>query len=268
MSRIHATAIVDVQAELDDSVQVGPYAVIGPRVRIGAGSRVAAHAVLQGPTVMGRGNQVYSFASIGGDPQDKKYAGEPTLLEIGDRNVFRECTTVNRGTVQGGGVTRVGDDNLFMAYVHVAHDCQVGNQTILANSTNLAGHVEVGDWAILGGYTGVHQFCKVGAHAMCGVGTVLLHDLPPFVMCSGNPSSPHGLNTEGLRRRGFEAATIDLLKRCYRILYRQGLSLEQAQAEIAGQRLALGEDAGSGQASRTLALLLEFLGRVSRGIVR
>jgi UDP-N-acetylglucosamine acyltransferase len=280
VARIHPTAFVDPSAELADDVEVGPYAVIGADVTIGAGTRVLAHATLAGPATLGAGNVVHPHASLGGPPQDKKYRGEPTTLEIGDGNTFRECVTVNRGTVQDRGVTRIGDDNWVMAYVHVAHDCRIGSHTILANTTNLGGHVELGDWVILGGCTQVHQFCKVGAHAMTGTGTILLHDVPPYVMVSGNPSAPHGLNTEGLRRRGFDAATIARLKRAYRALYRSGLTLEQARARLEAERAALPEAPaslpGASAASTApalgerdaLGLLTAFLARVERGIVR
>ena len=203
MTRIHASALVDARAELDASVEVGAYSIIGPHVRIGADTVVGPHVVVEGHTAIGRGNRIFQFASIGAAPQDKKYAGEPTRLEIGDSNTIREFVTLNRGTAQDRGVTTIGSDNWIMAYVHVAHDCVVGDHTIFANSSNLAGHVEVGDWVILGGFTGVHQFCKIGAHAMTGVGTVVLHDIPPFVMASGNTAKAHGINSEGLRRRGF-----------------------------------------------------------------
>jgi len=203
MAMIHATALVDPNAELADSVQVGPFAIIGPDVVIGDNTQVHAYAQVLGHTQMGRHNVVHSHCVIGGPPQDKKYKGEATRLEIGDHNTFRECCTVNLGTAQDVGVTRIGSDNWIMAYVHIAHDCQVGSHTIMANATQLAGHVTVGDWAILGGITGVHQFVKIGAHAMTGAGTTLLQDLPPYVMANGNPAGPHGVNTEGLKRRGF-----------------------------------------------------------------
>lgn len=279
MARIHPSAIVDPGADLADDVEVGPYAIVGAGVVVGSGTTVGAHAVLEGPARIGRDNRIHPHAVIGGAPQDKKYRGEPTALEIGDGNTFREFTTVNRGTVQDAGVTRIGDRNWVMAYVHVAHDCVVGSNTILANTTNLAGHVEVGDWAILGGYTGVHQFCKIGAHAMTGVGTVVLHDVPPFVMASGNTAAAHGLNTEGLRRRGFDADTIALLKRAYRTLYRSDLTLQQAREQLVAQldglpvgvppaaASAAEADAALGQAD-ALRLLTDFLGRVARGIVR
>jgi UDP-N-acetylglucosamine acyltransferase len=261
MSRIHASAIVDRAAELDHDVEVGPFSVIGAGVTIGSACRIGPHVVIQGPTTIGRSNTFHSFASIGGPPQDKKYRGEPTSLEIGDGNTFREGVTVNRGTAQGGGLTRIGRDNWVMAYVHIAHDCQVGDHTIFANTTNLAGHVEVGDWAILGGCTQVHQFCKIGAHAMTGAGTVVLHDIPPFVMASGNSASAHGINTEGLRRRGFGADRIQALRRAYKILYKTGLTLESAREEISAGPAE--EDARG-----DWALLADFLSRVSRGIVR
>ena len=262
MARIHPSAIVDPAAELDTGVEVGPYSVVGAGVRIGAGSRIGPHVVIDGLTTLGRENAVYAFASIGGPPQDKKYAGEPTRVEIGDRNTLREYVTVNCGTVQDRGVTRIGDDNWIMAYVHVAHDCVVGSHTILANTTNLAGHVEVGDWAILGGYTGVHQFCKIGAHAMSGVGSVVLHDVPPFVMVSGNSAAAHGINTEGLKRRGFTAEAIARIRRAYKTLYKSGLTLEQARA-------ALAEDvAAGGEGAEAVERLAAFLAQVTRGIVR
>ena len=203
MPHIHPTALVDPSAEIDSDVEVGPYSIIGAGVSLGAGSRVGPHVVIEGGARIGRNNQFHPFASIGGAPQDKKYRGEPTSLIIGDGNTFRESVTVNRGTVQDQGATIIGNDNWIMAYVHVAHDCRIGDHTIFANTTNLAGHVEVGDWAILGGCTQVHQFCKIGAHAMTGAGTVVLHDIPPFVMASGNSAQAHGLNSEGLKRRGF-----------------------------------------------------------------
>lgn len=277
MARIHPSALVDPGAELDDDVEVGPFAVVGAGVRLGAGTRIHAHATLEGPTTLGRGNVVFPHATIGGPPQDKKYRGEPTTLEIGDGNTFRECVTVNRGTVQDTGVTKIGDDNWVMAYVHIAHDCRVGSHTILANTTNLAGHVELGDYVILGGCTQVHQFCKVGAHAMTGTGTILLHDVPPYVLATGNPSAPHGLNTEGLKRRGFEAETIAMLRRAYRTLYRSELTLAQArerlEAELAelvarGAAPAAALPPTALTAPEALGLLNGFLARVERGIVR
>jgi UDP-N-acetylglucosamine acyltransferase len=262
MTRIHPSALVDARAELDASVEVGPYSIIGPNVRIGADTVIGPHVVVDGHTAIGRGNRIFQFASIGAAPQDKKYAGEPTRLEIGDGNTIREFVTLNRGTAQDRGVTTIGSDNWIMAYVHVAHDCVVGDHTIFANSSNLAGHVEIGDWVILGGYTGVHQFCKIGAHAMTGVGTVVLHDIPPFVMASGNTAKAHGINSEGLRRRGFDNDTINAVRRAYKTLYKNGLTLEQARAQLAEQA----QRPGSGHAE--IARIADFLASVSRGIVR
>ena len=259
---IHPTAIVDPSAELAPDVTVGPYAIIGADVAIGAGSTVAAHAIIEGPARIGSNNRFYSFCAIGGEPQDKKYAGERTRLEIGDGNTFREYVTVNRGTAQDVGVTRVGDDNWIMAYVHIAHDCQVGSHTILANTVNLAGHVSIGDWAILGGYTGVHQFCKIGAHVMTGVGTVVLQDIPTYVMASGNSAAAHGVNSEGLKRRGFTPQEIAIIRRAYRTIYRSSLGLDDARRSLAATADAVPE------AARCLAPLLDFLGSVTRGIVR
>jgi UDP-N-acetylglucosamine acyltransferase len=268
MARIHATALVDAGAHLDDDVTVGPYALIGAGVQIGGGSRIGANAVIEGSTRIGRDNEIFQFASIGAAPQDKKYKGEPTRVEIGDRNVFREFTTVNRGTAQGRAMTRIGDDNFLMAYVHVAHDCVVGNRTVFANSTNLGGHVTVADWVILSGYTGVHQFCKIGAHAMTGVGSVILHDVPPFVRTAGNSASVHGINTTGLRRRGFDDETIAQVKRAYRTLYRSGLTLDEARARLGAQLEALQGDGALPLAVDSIRLLVDFLSQVTRGIVR
>ena len=287
MARIHPSAIVDTGAELAADVEVGPYAVIGPQVVLGEGTTVGPHAVIEGPTHIGRHNRIHAHATLGGAPQDKKYRGEPTRLEVGDGNTFRECVTVNRGTVQDGGVTRIGRDNWVMAYVHIAHDCLVGDHTILANTTNLAGHVQIGDWVILGGCSQVHQFCKIGAHAMTGVSTVVLHDIPPFVMASGNTAQAHGMNTEGLRRRGFSAPSLAALRQAYKTLYRSGLTLQQAREALSEQvrtlQAAEGLNAGAsspspeGLAAEALAgldpaqavgVLVEFLARVERGIVR
>jgi UDP-N-acetylglucosamine acyltransferase len=258
MAKIHPTAIIDPRAELEESVEIGAYTLIGADVRIGARTSVGAHCVIEGDTCIGADNRIWQFNSLGGAPQDKKYAGEPTRLAIGDRNTIREYCTVNRGTVQDGGVTRLGDDNWIMAYVHVAHDCQVGNQVILANTTQLAGHVHIGDWAILGGFTGVHQFVHVGAHVMTGIASVLTKDLPPYVMCGGNPTAPHGINSEGLKRRGYTPAQIENLRRAYKILYRSGHTLEAARAELAALAAEHAE----------VQLLVEFLAASTRGIVR
>jgi len=259
---IHPTALVDPSAELAADVRVGPYAVIGASVQIGARSEIGAHAVIEGPTRIGEDNRIFAHACIGGDPQDKKYRGEPTSLEIGDRNTIREFCTFNRGTAQDAGVTRVGNDNWVMAYVHVAHDVQVGNQTILANNATLAGHVHVGDWVIVGGLTGVHQFCRLGAHAMLGFQSHVSQDVPPFMTVSGNPLAVHGFNIEGLRRRGFSKERIGQIKVIHRLLYRDGLTLAQARVAIEGLRgLVEGGDVD-------LDLMLGFLAQAQRGIVR
>ena len=223
MAQVHATAIVDAGAELAAGVTVGPYAVIGAGVQLGQGTTVGAHAVIDGPTRIGRDNRIFAHACLGGAPQDMKYRGEPTELEIGDRNTIREFCTFNRGTAQDAGVTRVGNDNWIMAYVHIAHDVQVGNRTILANNATLAGHVHIGDWVIVGGLTGVHQFCKIGAHAMTGFQSHVSQDVPPFMMVSGNPLGVHGFNVEGLRRRGFSRERIAQVRQMHRLLYRDGL---------------------------------------------
>jgi UDP-N-acetylglucosamine acyltransferase len=262
MSRIHATAIVDVQAELADDVTVGPYAVIGAHVRIGAGSSVGPHAVIEGHTVIGRNNTIFQFASVGAAPQDKKYAGEPTRLVIGDGNTIREFVTINTGTVQDGGVTTLGDDNWIMAYVHIAHDCHIANHTIIANAVQLAGHVHLGDWAYLGGLSGVHQYVRVGAHAMTGFQTRLSQDLPPYVTCAGNPAEAQGINAEGLRRRGFSAERIAQVKQMHRTLYRKGLTFETAVAEIGAMKAEAPESAAD------IDLMLGFLAAATRGIVR
>jgi UDP-N-acetylglucosamine acyltransferase len=263
---IHPSAFVDSKAQLADGVTVGAFSIVGPNVSIGANSQLHAHVIIEGHTTIGADNRFHAHSVIGGAPQDKKYAGEPTKLVIGDRNTFRESVTVNCGTVQDSGVTRVGNDNWVMAYVHVAHDCSVGDNTIMANCVQLAGHVVVGDWAILGGFTGVHQFCKVGAHAMAGVGSVVLHDIPPYVMVSGNSAQAHGINTEGLKRRGFSAAQITQLRAAYKTLYKQGLTFEQAKLALNAQVDSLrGTEAESAQ---SVALLVDFLSDVTRGIVR
>jgi UDP-N-acetylglucosamine acyltransferase len=232
---IHPTAIVHPGARLAEGVEVGPYAVIGEHVEIGAGTTVGAHAVIVGRTRIGRNNRIFHHATLGEAPQDKKYAGEPTRLEIGDDNTIREFCTFNTGTVQDLGVTRMGNGNWIMAYVHVAHDCQIGDSTTLANCTQLAGHVTVGDHAVLGGFTGIHQFCRVGAHAMTGVGSVVLADVPPYVMAMGNTAEPHGINSEGLKRRGFSAESIGGIRRGYKTLYKSGLGLEEAKQALRQQ---------------------------------
>jgi len=262
MAAIHPTAIVDAAAELAESVAVGAYAVVSARVRIGAGTTIGPHTVVDGRTTIGRDNHIHGHCSIGGPPQDKKYAGEDTALEIGNGNTIREFCTLNTGTAQDAGVTRVGHDNWIMAYVHVAHDCRVGDHTILANAVQLAGHVHVGDWAILGGLTGVHQFVRIGAHAMAGFSSRLAQDLPPFVMAAGNPVQAQGFNQEGLRRRGFSEARIGAVKQMHRALYRKGLTLAAAIAEIESLR------ARTPEAADDIALMLGFLAAAERGIVR
>ena len=258
MTGIHATAIVDPRARVGEGVTIGPYTVVDGDVEIGSGTTIGAHNVITGHTSIGRDNRIFHFCSIGEANQDKKYRGEPTRLVIGDRNTIREYASLNRGTVQDAGLTRVGDDNWIMAYCHVAHDCVVGNHTVLANAATLAGHVHVGDHAILGGLTGVHQFVRIGAHVMVGGASLVLQDVPPFVMVSGNPCAPHGINSEGLKRRGFGAEKVAAIKRAYRTLYREGLSLEEARAALAAQAAEAPE----------VAPLVEFLAASSRGIVR
>jgi UDP-N-acetylglucosamine acyltransferase len=265
MAVIHTTAIVDQAAQLAADVTVGAFAMIGPGVSIGAGSVIHPYAQVVGHTRMGSHNVVHSHCVIGGPPQDKKYRGEATRLEIGHHNIFRECCTVNLGTAQDRGVTTIGDHNWIMAYVHIAHDCQVGSNTIMANATQLGGHVVVGDWAILGGVTGVHQFVKVGAHAMTGAGTTLLQDLPPYVMANGNPAAPHGMNTEGLRRRGFSESQIAVLRRAYKTIYKSGNTLAQAISDLGNAELLgiASEDEAS-----AVNVLIDFLNSASRGITR
>ena len=264
MSRIHSTAIVDPRAELDSSVSVGPYTVIGPHVKVGAGTTVAAHCVIEGHTTIGRDNQIFQFNSVGAIPQDKKYAGEPCELIIGDRNTIREFCTLNIGSPGDAGVTKVGDDNWIMAYVHLAHDCIVGNHTIFANNSQLAGHVHVGDWVILGGFTVVHQFVKLGAHSMTAMCSLLFADLPPFVMCQGQPAQARSMNFEGLRRRGFTPDRIAAVKAMHKALYRDGLTLEQARAQI--QDLTTRHP----EATPDVDMMLSFLAQTTpqRGIVR
>jgi UDP-N-acetylglucosamine acyltransferase len=255
---LHPTALIHPGAKLADDVEVGPYSIIGEHVEIGAGTVVGSHVVIDGHTRIGQHNHIFQFNSLGEIPQDKKYAGEPTRLEIGDHNTIREFCTLNLGTAQDVGVTRVGNHNWIMAYVHLAHDCQIGNHTIFANNAQLAGHVVVEDYAILGGFTGVHQFCQIGAHVMTGVGTVVLQDIPPYVTASGNPVAPHGINSEGLKRRGFSSDAVMAIKRAYKTLYKSGLTLEQAKEAILGQADTHPE----------LHALADFLGRSERGIVR
>ncbi|MCX7960441.1 MAG: acyl-ACP--UDP-N-acetylglucosamine O-acyltransferase [Burkholderiales bacterium] len=255
---IHPTAIVAPQARLAADVTVGAYTIIGPGVEIGAGTWIGPHVVIEGRTRIGRRNRIHAFASIGGPPQDKKYAGEDTAVEIGDDNTIREYVTINRGTAYDAGVTRVGDDNWIMAYVHFAHDCQIGSHTVFANACELAGHVRVGDWAVLGATTLVHQFVRIGAHSFTGMGTYLDRDLPPYVRAAGNMARPYGINSVGLRRRGFAEETIVALKRAYRTLYRSGLGLAEARRELEAQARAHPE----------VRALAEFLDASVRGIIR
>jgi UDP-N-acetylglucosamine acyltransferase len=255
---IHPTAIIHSGAKLGVGVSVGAYSIVGEHVEVGEGTSIASHVVLEGHTRIGRDNRIFSFSAIGGEPQDKKYKGEPTRLEIGDRNTIREYCTIHTGTVQDSGTTRVGDDNWIMGYVHIAHDCQIGSNIILASNAQIAGHVHMGDWVILGGMTGVHQFVKIGAHAMTAGCTLLLQDLPPYVMASGNPSAPHGMNTEGLKRRGFSEEAVNALRRAYKTLYRSGLGLAEAIENLQQEY---------GQMPEVQALIV-FLRNAKRGIVR
>jgi UDP-N-acetylglucosamine acyltransferase len=262
MAAIHPTAIVDPRARLGASVSVGPYTVIGPEVTIDEGTTVGAHCVIEGRTTIGRDNRIFQFNSIGAIPQDKKYAGEPTGLQIGERNTIREFCTFNTGTAQDSGVTRIGDDNWIMAYVHIAHDCQVGDRTTLANNTTLGGHVHLGDWVVIGGLTGIHQFVKVGAHAMAGFASAVNQDVPPFMMVDGNPLAARGFNIEGLRRRGFTPARIAAVKQMHRLLYREGLTLDAARERIG----LLAEEVPEARAE--VELMSAFLADARRGIAR
>ncbi len=264
MQFIHPTAIVDAAAELDSSVEVGPYSIIGAGVRVAGGTRIGPHCVIEGRTTIGRDNRIFQFNSLGAIPQDKKYADEPCELHIGERNTIREFCTFNIGSPGATGVTRLGDDNWIMAYVHLAHDCQVGNHTIFANNAQLAGHVVVGDWAILGGFTVVHQFVRIGAHSMTAMCSLLFADLPPFAMCQGQPAAARSMNYEGLRRRGFSTERVAAVKAMYKALYRDNLALAQSCGRIA--QLAESHP----QAIDDVQLMLAFLARVDaqRGIVR
>lgn len=257
-TNIHPTAIVDPKAELGNDVTVGPYSLIGPDVKIDNGTSIGSHVVITGHTSIGKHNQIFQFSSLGEAPQDKKYQGEPTKLEIGDHNTIREFCTFNRGTSQDKGVTKIGNHNWIMAYVHIAHDCHVHNNTILANNSSLAGHVDMYDYAILGGFTLVHQFCKIGQHVITAVGSVVFKDIPPYVTASGYDANPHGINAEGLKRRGFSAESITNIKRAYKTLYRQSLTLDEAKVKLTNQALTAPE----------LSLLVEFLNESTRGIIR
>jgi len=255
---IHPSAIIDPGARIGAGVSIGPYAIIGDGVEIGDDCRIGAHAVLTGPTRLGKGNVVHSHATLGNDPQDKKFAGERTELVIGDHNTIFEFTTISRGTGDGGGITRIGDHNWIMAYVHIAHDCVVGDHCILANNATLAGHAVLGDWVILGGFAGIHQFCKIGAHAFIGMGSLVNADVPPFVMVADKYASPRGINAEGLKRRGFDAERISAIKRAYRALYLSGKPLAEVRTQLA-------EGAHDSQDVR---LMLEFIERSERGLLR
>lgn len=261
---IHSTAVVDPHAEVDSTVSIGPYTVIGPHVKLGAGTTVGAHCVIEGHTTIGRDNRIFQFNSLGAIPQDKKYAGEPCELVIGDRNTIREFCTLNIGSPGDVGVTRVGDDNWIMAYVHLAHDCQVGSHTIFANNSQLAGHVHVGDWVILGGFTVVHQFVRLGAHSMTAMCSLLFADLPPFVMSQGQPAKARTMNFEGLRRRGFSSERIAAVKAMHKALYRDNQTLESAQLQITGLSKEYPESLPD------IRMMLSFLEHTSphRGIVR
>jgi UDP-N-acetylglucosamine acyltransferase len=257
-TNIHPTAIVDSKAELADDVKIGAFSIIGPDVKIDTGTTIGPHVVINGHTAIGKHNTVFQFSSLGEAPQDKKYQGEPTKLQIGDYNTIREFCTFNRGTTQDKGVTKIGNHNWIMAYVHIAHDCHVHNNTILANNSSLAGHVDLYDHAILGGFTLIHQFCKIGEHVITAVGSVVFKDIPPYVTASGYDANPHGINSEGLKRRGFSAERISNIKRAYKTLYRQSLTLEEAKIALSEQALAAPE----------LNLLVEFLAQSTRGIIR
>ena len=255
---IHPTAIVDPKAELADDVTVGAFSIIGPDVKIDSGTRVGSHVVINGHTSIGKKNEIFQFSSLGEAPQDKKYKDEPTKLEIGNHNTIREFCTFNRGTAQDKGVTKIGDHNWIMAYVHIAHDCHVHNHTILANNSSLAGHVDMFDHAILGGFTLVHQFCKIGQHVITAVGSVVFKDIPPYVTASGYDANPHGINAEGLKRRGFSTESITNIKRAYKTLYRQSLTLEEAKQVLTQEALNAPE----------LDILVAFLNQSTRGIIR
>ncbi len=255
---IHPTAHVDPDARIGADVTVGPFAVIGAQVEIGAGTWIGPHAVIDGPTVIGRDNRIHAHAVLGGEPQDKKYAGQPTRLVIGDRNVIREFCTFNRGTAEDAGETHIGDDNWIMAYVHIAHDCRVGNHTIFANAASLAGHCTVEDYAILGGFSLIHQFCRVGAHAFTAMGSVINRDVPPFVTVAGEYAEPHGVNSEGLRRRGFDSERITSIKRAYRTLYKSGLPLAEAREQLAE----------AARQAPDVQQLIDFIDKSQRSLIR
>lgn len=258
MARIHPSAVVDSQASLADDVEVGAFSVIGPHVSVGQGSWIGPHVVINGHTTIGADNRIFQFASVGEVPQDKKYNGEPTQLVIGDRNTIREGCTLNRGTAQDGGITRLGSDNWIMAYVHVAHDCLIGDNCILANNATLAGHVHLGDWVFLGGFTTVHQFCHIGPHAMTAFTAAVSQDVPPYITAAGNRAIPHGINSEGLKRRGYTPEAILAIKRAYKTVYRNGLTLDEARVQLAEQAAT----------NPDIQLFLDFIAQSTRGIIR
>lgn len=268
MTQIHSTAVVDPKADLAADVTVGPYTIIGPNVRIGAGTTIGAHTMIEGHTTIGVENRIGHYAAIGGDPQDMKYRGEPTQLLIGDRNTIREFTTIHTGTAQDEGITSIGNDNWIMAYVHIAHDCRVGNHTIFSSNAQIAGHVQVGDWAIMGGMSGVHQFVRIGEHAMLGGASALVQDVPPFVIAAsdkgGNKAAPHGINVEGLKRRGFTPEQITALRGAYKQLYKSGLNFDEAKTAIAADIAAMQDAAIVAPVQR----FLDFVTASTRGIVR
>jgi len=255
---IHPTALIDPSAKLADNVTVGPWTVIGPDVEIGEGTEISSHVVVKGPTKIGKNNRIFQFCTIGEDCQDKKFKGEPTRLEIGDDNIFREACTVHRGTTQDNSLTKIGSHNLFMVNVHIAHDVMLADNCILANDTNIAGHVHIGDYVILGGASQVHQFVKIGAHSMCGTGSIVLKDVPAYIMANGNSAQPHGINIEGLKRRGFEKADIRVLRNAYKSVYRKGLTLDEALMELKAMT----------SESSAVQLLIDSLEQSTRGIIR
>jgi UDP-N-acetylglucosamine acyltransferase len=256
---IHPSAIVDAGAQISDSASIDAYAIVGANVAIGENCWIGPHAVIKGPTRIGKNNRIFQFCSIGEDPQDKKYQGETeSSLEIGDNNIIREYCSINRGTSHGGGITRIGDNNWVMAYVHIAHDCILGNETVLANNTTLAGHVRLDDFVILGGFTGVHQFCRIGKHSFSAIASMILKDVPPFIMMAGNFAKPTGLNKEGLKRHGFSSETIRKLKKAYKVVYRNGLLLKDALGELEDSKIACPE----------VSHFVNFIAESERGIAR
>ena len=258
MTLIHPSALIDPSAEIAEDVSIGAFSIIGPDVHIGKGTSVASHVVIKRSTRIGEDNKILQFSSLGEDPQDKKYAGEETWLEIGDRNIIREYVTLNRGTAQGKAITKIGSDNMFMAYTHVAHDCQIGDHVIMANAASLGGHVDIHDWAILGGFAIVHQFCQVGAHCFAGMGSVISKDVPPYVTVSGHPAKPHGINKEGLKRRGFTGEDIKEIVNAYKLLYKSGLSLEEACNRLTQMA----------QQHASVKLMRDFIDTCNRSIIR